>query len=86
MATITKLNLAKANLDKKNKNISFHWDGGSWPKDVEVTSHITGAIVKYKPAPYEHPKFDPDGWDGMATLYVPVNDADTQWTMSLFIA
>jgi hypothetical protein len=84
-AQIVKLNLADAQLIKKTKDIIFPWAGGSWPEELEVTSHITGTVVKYKKAPYEHPKFDADGWDGMGMLYVPENQADTTWTVKLWI-
>lgn len=84
-AQVVKLNLANAELFKARKDIVFPWDGGSWPHELEVTSHITGVVVKYKMASYEHPKFDPDGWDGMGMLYVPENQADTTWTVKLWL-
>jgi hypothetical protein len=82
--TVEKLSMADAKLNKKTKVMSFHFDGGSWPDELEIISHITGVVAKFRRASYEHPLHDQDGWDGEGALYSAVNPADTQWCVMMW--
>ena len=82
--TVEKLSMADAKLNKKIKVMSFHYDGGSWPDELEITSNITGVVVKFKRASFDHPLHDQDGWDGEGALYAPVDVTDTQWCVMMW--
>jgi hypothetical protein len=81
---IIQLNMSDAKLDKKSKIMSFHYDGGSWPDELSITSHITGVVVKFNRATIDHPLHDQDSWDGEGALYV-ADAKDTQWCAMLWI-
>ena len=46
--------------------------GGGFPAELDVVSHVTGEIVRFRQVSYEDPWCDPDGWDGELMVYRPV--------------
>ena len=81
---IHNLNMRKALMNKKTKVMTYHYDGGSWPDELQITSHITGVVVKFTRASIDHPLHDQDSWDGEGALYV-ADSKDTQWSVMLWV-
>jgi hypothetical protein len=46
--------------------------GGGFPTTFRVKSNHTGKVVEFKHIGPEHPRFDPDHWDGEQAIYEPV--------------
>lgn len=70
--SIPMLYMSKATLDKETKTINLPWDGGSFPKTVDVVSDKTGVVVRFQ-------------LNSLYGDYVPVKSTDTTWNLKLFI-
>lgn len=81
---VLKMSMQDADLNKKKKTLNFSFPRGNWPDILEITSNITGVVVKFRRASYEHPLHDQDGWDGEAALYSPMDVSDTEWCVMMW--
>lgn len=59
--------------EAKTLHLSTKYTEGLFPKIVGIRSHHTGNTVWFKPITWEHPKHDPDFWDGELALYEPAD-------------
>lgn len=59
--------------DKKEKVLRGFSEsfGGGFPPSFKVKSSHTGQVVEFRTIGPDHPRFDPDHWDGEQAIYEP---------------
>lgn len=58
---------------KKTLTVNCKIFSRKFPMEFAVKSHHTGNTVVFKRIPYDHPKHDPDSWDGEQMVYEPTH-------------
>ncbi len=81
-----KLPLSLCDFNKKTTRLlcASEYFAGGFPREIDVVSHYTGTVVKFKPVQPGHPEWDEDGWDGEQCVYAPVENVPNVKTLTVY--